>query len=135
MGIVLQGAREFEAGGVKFNVRAERMGDFLIGRKQAIAEGLEIEEKSLAPFGFALAKRIEGWEGVSLQDGQPAPCTAGNVSELFEKRPDILVDLIRKVYFEAPASGNSDGSQPGNQDPAQECAETADQKQSDSDGS
>ena len=69
---------------------------------------------------------------VTLPGGDPAPCTPENISELFEQKPAIMGELIRKTFFdsesEAPASGNLESSAPGNAETGPGSAETAETK-------
>jgi hypothetical protein len=123
MTVVLKGERKIQVGGVTFTVRRERLGDYLLGRKTAAQECPDIDGKSVAAYGFAIIPRIVEMEGVSLPDGSKAEPTPENLSELFESNPNILMDLVTKVFFdEASASGNLESSQPGNGDMTRESA-------------
>ena len=122
MSVVLKGERKIEAGGVTFTLRPERLGDVVLGKQAAEKAGLEVSAKSISPLGFSLIPRITAWEGVSTPDGQPAALTPENIGELFEENPSILMDLINKAFFEeAPASKNSETSQPGSENMTAEC--------------
>jgi hypothetical protein len=127
MPIVLKGERKIEAGGVTFTVRPEKLGDVILGRQAAEAQGLEVSGGSVAALAFSLLPRITAWDGVSLGDGTPAPCTPENISELFEQEPKIMFELISQAFGngEASVSGNLQSSEPGSGEADQAPAEAA----------
>lgn len=118
MAIVLNSARQIEVEGLRFSVRPESYAGFLSACSRAEQmfpappppdlpeEGKPAKEappdeagifRTMATVHFNLMDRIDAWEGVVLENGEPAPCTVEMKLRLFGIRPDLLRKISNQL--------------------------------------